>query len=73
MADEITYVTLTAPERANLIRDRLKQLETEHQRLSIAVDTPVTGQSNPSDSTRLAEIGAQIQKLQARLREAESG
>lgn len=63
----LPYVTLTSAARAALVRDRLAQLETEHYRLRVAIDTPPTGQPNPSDQSRAAELAAQIKRLHAKL------
>lgn len=63
---KITYKSLTVEDQRNVITDALRAVESEHLRLSLAVNerTP-----NDTEKGRLAELEASIAFAQAKLAE----
>lgn len=57
-----TYTTLTQPERLALAEQALKQVETEHFQLTLAVES--AGRSEPVQDERLKDLAARKDRLQ---------
>jgi cell division protein FtsB len=58
------YATITAADKLLLARDRLRGLESDHYRISIA--------SEPNQEQRLADLEAQIEEVKAEVAAVEA-
>lgn len=66
--DKVEYTTLSANDKLNLVRDRLRALESDHFRLTLA-----SPELEPTRDSRLPAMADEIARLQALVSEVERG